>query len=370
MQVKSKNKLVNFSKSKKIIILILLGLWIFLLFWKTIVHFEYTPKTFLLLFDLKRFMPIDIAYLGKHWLSTFKNYLLLLGFIVAAYGIGTWCLKEIFKLTCSRLEKFLYAMCLGCLALSMVIFFLGIVGAYKQNIFWIIYIVVVSMGGTITWLNRKELIPQSGWLLGKKFSLDYVLGIVLLLLISLALLTTNAPEIFFDCLVYHLAVPAQWVTAGGLQYLPSNFFSNFPMNIEMLYTGALLLGDERLARLWHLSLGILTALSIMAMGRSWFDRKTGFWAAGIFFSIPVVLLNMQVAGADVGATFFAILSIQAALTWVFRLPNKTQWLILSGVLAGTALGSKYNMIFVLGPSWLVIAILAYSNIKLRILSGG
>jgi tetratricopeptide (TPR) repeat protein len=341
--------------------LLLLAVWAGILFWQSYVHFPWHINIIFNFLPLTRFGAWQPAWFMQHWLGTLKLYLLLFGFGIGALGNGLCILNFLFPAVRSRLEKTVFAFALGFSALSLTTFLLGVAGGFHTLVYAAIYTVFVGWGAWTLWKLRADLKPARGWWWGKAPQMpDRVLGWIILLVIAAEYLSANAPELFFDSLVYHLGVTSQWIQHGRILPLPTVFFSNLPMHIEMLYTGALLLADERLCRLLHVSLGVLAALAVFALGRRWFGRRVGFWAAGIFVTIPLLILNAAVSGVDAGAVFFAAAALLALINTFAStgsatgtaetLPARDLWL--TGVLTGAALSCKYNTAFMLAPAFL------------------
>ena len=216
-------------------------------------------------------------------------------------------------------------------------------------------------GGWLLWNHRQEVKPHSGWL-GKKFTwTEWGLAVVVLFSLLQVFVQVNVPELFYDALVYHLAVPSHWIREHHIFHVPYTIHSHFPMAVEMLYTGALLVTDERLARILHATLGVLGGLAVFSLGRRISGRKVGFWAAGLFLATPVVAMNMEVAGADVGAVFFAVLGVNALLEWYQAEKTSTRQVVLTGLLMGMAFACKYTTAFMLGPFTIGLVLLKYRN---------
>ncbi|MBN1595701.1 glycosyltransferase family 39 protein [candidate division FCPU426 bacterium] len=330
---------------------ILLAGWIMVIAWQTTVHFPWHWKAIALLFSWQRFSFPAFSSFAAHWLGLLKNLLLLTCFLITAQALGQWVLHRFFKQAPSRLDEVLYSFALGLILLSLTVYFMGMAGALYAWLFGMMLLAGTSFGIWWLWPRHREFIPRTGWLWGKSPAVDRLFIVAVGGFFFLNAIMLPVPETFFDSLVYHLAVPEQWILAHAIHYRPTVFFSNLPMNIEMLYTWSLLISDAGLCRLLHATLGLLAALSVFSLARRFFGRRAGLWAAGIFISTPVVSMNMQVSGVDVGAAFFAILAFMAGLDWGLNRAGK-RTAVLAGILAGAALGCKYNTVFMLGPGLL------------------
>lgn len=351
--------------------LLLAAAWTGLIAWQTWTRIGWHSSSWSLL-DVSRFGALKPSVFFSQLFSVVANWLLLAGFALGAHGWGRLLLEKVFPGGRSRLDAMLYSLGLGLAGWSLLVFVLGIAGLYRPGLFPAIYGLLAASGAWFTWQRRAQLLPRRGWLLGTAPQpCDRALVPLAYGLLALALTATAAPELFFDSLVYHLAVPAQWIMAKGMRLLPFSFYSNLPMNIEALYTGALQLSDERLCRMLHAFLGLLAAVSVFSLGRRWFGRRAGFWAAAVFISVPMTIMNGLESGSDVGAVFFALLGLQALLAWSAAGEGGTRQPWLAGLLMGAGLGAKYNTVFMLGPAALM-ALLAglWSGRDWKVLAAG
>jgi len=334
----------------------LLCAWTLLLAWQTADHFPLRSQALQQLFNLSRFGPWQPRLFWLHWAWFLGRLLLLAAWLGAAYGLGQFLLSRLFSRPQAKLEELLESLGLGFAALSLLLFGLGAVGALQAGIFRWIFFPLAAAGAWTAWRRRERLRPGRGWLWNSPPWPDRLLLVLVLSVGAFGVMNASAPELFYDALVYHLGVPSQWLAWGGLVPLPASYFSHLPLSLELLYTGCLLLADERLCRLLHVLLGSLSALTLFAVGRRWLGRRPAFWAAGIFYTIPLFDLNLAEAGVDAGATWFVVLSLLQLLAWREqpRLPNRRLWL--AGVFTGAALAAKYNSAFLLAPAALVVAL--------------
>ncbi|MCD4813258.1 glycosyltransferase family 39 protein [bacterium] len=334
-------------------VLLLLAGWSVLLVWKTMSHFHWRWDQISLLFQWGRFGTLQGTTFFSQWITTGKHLIWLAIFCLAAYGLGNPLLKKLVHRPDSRLDAFLFSTALGFTLMALTFFFLGVLQLYYSWVAVVFLLGAAGWGAWIVWTHREQLRPGKGWLLGQSNWMDKFLLIAVFGFLLLVGMMVTVPEIFFDSLVYHLAVPDAWIKQQGIHVLSYNFFSNLPLMIEMLYTGALLVADERLCRMLHALLGLLGALAIFSIGRRFYGRRAGLWAAGLFLTVPVVVMNMQTCGVDAGAAFFAAMGFLALWAGLSdRHSNASPYL--AGILVGMAVASKYNTVFMLGPAALFL----------------
>ncbi|NTV52027.1 MAG: hypothetical protein HGA76_03295 [Candidatus Firestonebacteria bacterium] len=347
------------SKALRMVLGLAAIIWAGILLGQLQVHQPWHLGVFEQFLSLSRFGPFHASWFFSQVWSYLKNFILFLGFLAAAFGLGSVCLARFFPAPRPRLETLIFSLALGLAGLALLIFLLGILHGLHAGLFIPLFSLLAAFGLVRAWQLRRELAPRAGWWWGVKPALtDRVLGSVLLSVIAGEVLMAGLPEMFFDALVYHLGVPAQWLQQGAIVPLPSVFFSNLPMGVEMLYTGALLLSNEVLCRFLHVGLGALAVLTAFALGRRWFGRRAGFWAAGILGTIPLWILNASVSGVDVGSVFFAGAALLALLNAACaeKVPPRGFWL--AGLLMGSAWACKYNTAFLLVPA-AVFCLMAY-----------
>ena len=155
----------------------------------------------------------------------------------------------------------------------------------------------------------------------------------------MTLLECLSPETSQDAMVYHLGVPDLYIRHGGFRYISGNFFSNFPQNVEMLFTLALLVEGSALAAFYHWLLGVGAVVAVAATSRR-LSKGSGLLAAALFATIPSVALVATWAYVDLGQVLFQVLALLAFLDW-WRC-GSWKWLALAGVYTGLGGGCKYT----------------------------
>lgn len=203
---------------------------------------------------------------------------------------------------------------------------------------------------------------------------------------ALSLVSSLAPVTTQDALVYHLAVPAEYVRAGGFVHVEGNFFASFPQNVELLFTLSLLLGNPPLAQVLHWLFAVLAVAAVGHLSCMLGPRTQGLgnpantgrlgipgsrgsaWlAATAFGTIPTVCLIAAGAYVDLAVVFFVVLSTTAFLRWMQgggaggRARDEVGWLVVAALFAGVAAGCKYTAgfqgILVAAGAFLVAGIL-------------
>jgi hypothetical protein len=147
-----------------------------------------------------------------------------------------------------------------------------------------------------------------------------------------------APEIQYDALNYHLAVPAAYLAEHRVLDLPHFWHSYFAQMMEVLFALGLALGGQAAVKLLTFAMGIAAALAVYALGRALFNARVGLWTAALFYATPMTAWLSGTAYTDLAAGFFLLSSLIAFLRW--RRARENGWLWASGWLAGASLGVK------------------------------
>ncbi len=159
------------------------------------------------------------------------------------------------------------------------------------------------------------------------------------------------PEWFYDSLVYHLAVPEQWLIRHKVCHLPHTFFSNFPFLEEMQFAIFLGLGDDLAPKVLHWAQGALAALATYALARTVLGPLAAVFAACVFLSQPTLRFLQHVTMVELGMTWFqalAALVFVRAMGWTAERRRPFAWMAVAGWLLGFAQGTKYIGIWASG----------------------
>lgn len=174
------------------------------------------------------------------------------------------------------------------------------------------------------------------------------IGIVLIYFVQAFL-----PPTILDVLVYHLALPKIYAQAHGLVPVPSNAYSFFPQNMEMLYTLGMLAHSWLPANFIHLAFGVLTALIILSLGRR-VSPAAARIAALIFLAHPLVAIEAASALVDLAATFFVAAVLLLLLEQ--REDPDSDAVLLAALIAGMAAAVKWSAGIYCAPLLFVIAV--------------
>jgi len=186
-------------------------------------------------------------------------------------------------------------------------------------------------------------------------------GLLVLVVLCIVFLSL-VPPVSKDELVHHLAVPKLYLKHGAMIELPFMLFSYYPMNLDLLYLIPLYFGNDIFPKFIHFSFALLTA----GLLYGYLKRRTGagyaLFGAVFFLSIPIIVKLSISAYVDLGVVFFSFASLLLLLKWA-ESGLKKKFLILSGVMAGLAMGTKYNALVTALLLTLFVPILAAPRVK-------
>ncbi len=163
-------------------------------------------------------------------------------------------------------------------------------------------------------------------------------GIAVVAVLAPIYLLASSPVVSADAGAYHLTLPKLFLAQGGLQVVPLNVYSTWPLDIQLIYALAMAFGDFVVAKLAHFGFGILTLVSLY-FGCKAFHRSASGWLA-----IPLLLANgvfafeLRVAYVDLAHAFFFLAGFLFMIDTLDQHRPSALWL--SGICCGIAAGVK------------------------------
>ena len=172
-------------------------------------------------------------------------------------------------------------------------------------------------------------------------TLTWGLLLLLLSLIAATIILSSVPPVDRDALTHHLFVPQLWLKHGGIYEIPEIPFSYYPMNLDLLYTLPLALGNDIIPKYIHFLFALLTGLLLYQYLKKRLGTVCGLFGALFFLSVPIIIKLSITVYVDLGVVFFTTASLLLLLSWAER---QFPWrlLILAGLCCGLAAGTKYN----------------------------
>lgn len=159
-------------------------------------------------------------------------------------------------------------------------------------------------------------------------------------ILFLTFLTAQTPPVKFDALVYHLALPRDYLNAGKIIYAPENMFWGMPQQGEMLYTWVMALAGLEAAATFGWLIGGLSILGIFGYSIHYFGKKAAWVAVAALLSGFTLASSLSWGYVD----WLVILDSLAFLVFIeaWRSSGEPRKLLLAGIFAGLALSAKYT----------------------------
>jgi hypothetical protein len=273
-----------------------------------------------LLAGLPRISGLSLSF------KPFEHLFCLFLFVAAANGWAgfLWSDGQL-----SHLERFLFAAASGFGLMSLLTLFFTAVGLTGS----LLYFVMLLAGFVFFIAAGKNL---HGMLSSQARTLALLSAIPLLS----ALIGALAPPTQFDSLVYHLALPADYLRAGKMYAVPENFFFSFPQGMEMLFQMALKVDGHILANLMHWAFLPLGALAVYSFSHKFWGHKEGLAGAMIWLTTPAVMFVSTGTYVDLAVAFYVFTSFYAFVLW--KTSGRNFYLYLCAALSGLACGVKYT----------------------------
>lgn len=255
--------------------------------------------------------------------------------ILSALGYGTLLLR-VLKVNRSGLaETVLMATGAGLGILATLLFIGGWLQAWTTT--GALTLLILGLLLVKPFFKHLPLKKEEGF---SKLENDWLPRLMLCTAGVFSFLIAFSPITYYDSLVYHLAMPAAYVQAHHWIKLPFLLYSAFPQNLEMLWTWGLLLQGDTVSNLLGWGITLLLVSGVVTFGRRYFDRSVGLWAGALLAAMPAILLLSSGGYIDVGLTFFSFFSLYALFLW--REYGERGWIVLAGLFAGWAMGTKYT----------------------------
>ncbi len=263
--------------------------------------------------------------------------------LALAAGLGRRILRWIAPPGLSRLEDLVFSFALGLGALGYAVLALSLIGILGRGPITLLFLVAsLCVGPDLRgWLGGVKSLTaaaprvwrDAGWLARSVCLIGVLIAV-------LAFLHALSPPWDYDGLMYHLVGPRLFLEAGRLIPYPDNWYVNAPVTLEMVFSLGMAFGDDVFPKLIHFATGVLLVAATIAAGRRWIGNRGGWLAAAVLLTVPTLPIWASFAYIDCGWSLFESLALVAAIIW-WRDRSSPRWLVLSGVMIGLAMGSKY-----------------------------
>jgi len=264
------------------------------------------------------------------------------------------------RLALARVElgglRRLAQVCLGLGFWIAVLFTLAAAGQLHRASVWAVVGLVVAAAGWVLLRQRARRDIETHRPQSWRRRLLVSAGLVVLL--APFFLVVLLGLVGWDADVYHLTLPKLYVANHGFRPVAFNVYSNWPLNVELLYALGMLAKDYVLATLVHFGFGVLTLYAIYVGCRE-FHRPVAGWLAMTFFLCNAAVgWEFTVAYVDLAYAFLFLAGLLFMLRAVARDEGRRANLLLAGLCAGLLAGVKFSGI--VGAALLTIPYLVWS----------
>lgn len=262
--------------------------------------------------------------------------------VVAALGIGVTVLRPLCVV--SRVERTLFSLLIGLVVCAIWVIAVGsgsLTGAFAG----VVTVAALSLSWFAFWTvrHRAEMTVEFESGFSPLTYLDWLERIALGAIIAglfMAIVSAMAPVTNWDAGAAHLALPAAYARAGNIDVLEANNYSAYPHLAHSLYTLTYGSGSE-------LSTGLLSWLfAAMGVGFAYClgarlaNRKAGLVGAAALATAPIFADQAGTPSIDLAFACMVLAAVVALVAW--REERNGVWLVLAGVIAGSACGIRHT----------------------------
>lgn len=235
---------------------------------------------------------------------------------------------------------------IGAAIWSFLWFFLGLFGLYNKTVAIGALVIGLAFAALGIFNRKREGSEKADFDLMGQVAFLFIAFLLLLTLIS-----SVAPPIAKDTLLYHFAVPRDFISAGNNAVIEGNIASYLALGTEMHAVWAMLLGGAFSPQIAETAAGatIFMFAPVLLLAVYGWARETGLdktWAlitALLVASIPTFYHIASSAYIDVALALFITLAIHATTRWWQSLEKK--WLAYLVIFLGGALAIKLTAVF-------------------------
>lgn len=288
---------------------------------------------------------------------------LVSGLLLLGLAVGRLILRRIGLAMGSRVEGGLFGTALGLGGIAYAVLAVGLLGFLTPPVLAGIVagLVVLARHDLVAVVGELPSILADGLALRQSIrAQNRLIALtvpVVELLFAALLIQAMVPPTANDVLTYHLGGPKRFLELGRIAPLIDIEQANMPLTINLLYLLGLAVGSDELGSVLHLTLTILVTAATFSFGRRYFGARIGWIAAVVSISTLMLVVFATVPNVEWGLALFDFLGVYAFCRW--HETHDRRWLLVSGLLIGLSMGSKYlgaisALALGLGLSWQVL----------------
>jgi len=220
------------------------------------------------------------------------------------------------------------------------LFMLASLGILRAPVVETAAFLAVAVSVFSLWRNRTShsIRLRAAWLAAQRPRVEVVAIAAIAIVLFALLFISLTPFVGWDDNVAHLTLPRIYLESGGFRRVPFNIYSNWPLDIQLLYAMAMLIKDYILAKLVHLTFLLLTVVAVYRLASAHSSQAGGVLAAVFLLANPVILDEARSAYIDIAFAFFFVMAFAFALEHLRT--RRALPLIFSGICCGIVAGTK------------------------------
>jgi len=254
--------------------------------------------------------------------------------LLAAIALGRQLVPDAWRLVAA--ETWLFRLLTGMAVAALVVLLLGSASLTAAQV----ALAGIAAVGLVRWRARggvdhadvAEPAPLAPF---EKVSLAAIAGAFVLTLIG-----ALAPVTSWDAAVAHLALPSDYARAGRIYLHPGNVYSGYPHLMHCLFASVYHHGGALPTTVLSWLFGVAACAAVYLLGRRIESRRVGLTAAALLATAPIFMDQAGTVSIDLAFTAFATAALAAVVAWFDE--KRLRWLVLAGLLAGSACGVRHT----------------------------
>ena len=232
-------------------------------------------------------------------------------------------------------EELILVTGIGLGSLSSLVLILGLVGLLYE---WIFY----GLSAALFLVLFSDVVAacRTAWACRPAIKPPRPLVVYLAITLGLAFLVALTPPVDWDGLFYHLTGPRFYIAQHRIVPRIDIPHLSFPSLMEMLYLYGMLLKSDVAAKLVHFWYALLLTGLVYLLARRHLYPQAVWPSVAIFASMPMIPVLAGWAYNDIALAFYQLAAVYTLGNWFAD--RRRQWLMLSAVMCGLAMGLKYT----------------------------
>ena len=262
---------------------------------------------------------------------------------ISTSGNGHFCLRRARVYFDNKLEKWCFSAVVGLGLLAFLILCFGLAHLLYSGVLYLLLAIWAIFGLREVQRVVVELRASALCLMNAREARPFYLVVASLGLIAFGLCALRAlapPHGATDPLAYQLALPKIYLLKNYLSFEPTITGALYPSFMGLLFLVGISLKSGIVAQLIHLSAALICVLAICSFCRTYFTLSVGVLAGTMFSFVPIVVIFGPQGYVDIGLCLFQFMAFWALINWIHRADRKM--IILAGIFAGFALGTKHQ----------------------------